>query len=302
MPLTLQDFSAWIEVDGSELPIFDIKQIGNEVTCWIPSELEKNFSVKWSTGKRAISMVGDIHMDGKCLSSKAMWTGETQTFTSSGVLTTATSEKPFVFSKLELTDDDEYLNMATAGLGDVKLVISHATFGVTQNRYNNCDPIGKVHEKSKKATGHRVGFGANKPVVYTDLISTQRHANLVKFVFRYRPIDMLRANGIAPPEERKKRTASPSEPEVLDLTGDQPDSDDEVERQINALKARYFFVTHFILICGQQDELQALERKRRKIKHVKSELGVEPKHEPGTSSSRIKRGSRKVSSEVVDLT
>ncbi|KAJ3732418.1 hypothetical protein DFJ43DRAFT_308965 [Lentinula guzmanii] len=243
MPLTFQDFSAWIEVDGSELPIFDIKQTGNEVTCWIPSESEKNFSVKLSTGKRAISMVGDIFMDGKHLDGRAMHAGEPQTFTSSGVLTTATSERPFVFSKLELTDDDEYLNMATAGLGDVKLVISHATFGVTthdHNRYKNCDTIGKIHEKSKKATGHRVGLGASKPVVYTKLISAQRHAVVVNFVFRYRPIDMLRANGIAPPEERKKRTASSSEPEVLDLTGDQPDSDDEEERRINALRARFF--------------------------------------------------------------
>ncbi|KAJ3740620.1 hypothetical protein DFH05DRAFT_1581901 [Lentinula detonsa] len=285
MPLTFQDISAWIEVDGSELSIFDIKQTGNEVTCWIPSESEKKFSVKLSTGKRAISMVGDIFMDGKCLSGKTMKAGEPQTFTSSGVLTTATSERPFVFSKLELTDDDEYLNMATAGLGDVKLVISHATFGVTRDhkRYKNCDTIGKVHEKSKKATGHRVGLGAEKPVVYTKSISVRRHAALVKFVFRYRPIDMLRANGIAPLEERKKRIASPSEPEVLDLTGD---SDDEEERRMNTLR----------------EELQALERKRRKTKHVKSEPGVEPKHEPGTFSSRIKRGSRKVSPEVVDLT
>ncbi|KAJ3806940.1 hypothetical protein EV368DRAFT_81408 [Lentinula lateritia] len=247
MPLTFQDFSAWIEVDGSELPIFDVKENGKEVTCWIPSESDKNFSIKWSAGKRDTSMSGDINIDGQLLSGQAMRAGLPQTFTSNGVLTSATSERPFVFSRLELTDDDEYLNKVTAGLGDVQLVISHATFGLPNDHYSSHDPVGKVHEKSKKATGHKVGLGENKPIGHTKVLTTQRHAVIVTFVFKYRPIEMLRANGIAPPEAHKKRAASPSKLEVLDLTDDRPDSEDEEECRIKALRARFLSALPFSL-------------------------------------------------------
>ncbi|KAJ4473189.1 hypothetical protein C8R41DRAFT_581310 [Lentinula lateritia] len=286
MPLTFQGFSAWIEVDGSELPIFDVKENGKEVTCWIPSESDKNFSVKWSTGQRDTSMSGDVNIDGQLLSGKVMKAGLPQTFTSNGVLTSATTEKPFVFSRLELTDDDEYLNQVTAGLGDVQLMISHATFGLPTEHYSSRDPVGvgKVHEKSKKATGHKVGLGENKPIGHTNVLMAERHAVIVTFVFKYRPIDMLRANGIAPPEAHKKRAVPPSEIEVLDLTDDRPDSEDEEERRITALR----------------EELETLERKRRKIKHIKPEPGI--KQESGTSSARKRRGGRNVALGVVDLT
>ncbi|KAJ3932957.1 MAG: hypothetical protein NXY57DRAFT_65898 [Lentinula lateritia] len=254
MPLTFQGFSAWIEVDGSELPIFDVKENGKEVTCWIPSESDKNFSVKWSTGQRDTSMSGDVNIDGQLLS--------------------------------ELTDDDEYLNQVTAGLGDVQLMISHATFGLPTEHYSSRDPVGvgKVHEKSKKATGHKVGLGENKPIGHTNVLMAERHAVIVTFVFKYRPIDMLRANGIAPPEAHKKRAVPSSEIEVLDLTDDRPDSEDEEERRITALR----------------EELETLERKRRKIKHIKPEPGI--KQESGTSSARKRRGGRNVALGVVDLT
>lgn len=38
MPLTFGPFSVWVEVDGSEILIFDAQEKDTEVTGWIPSE------------------------------------------------------------------------------------------------------------------------------------------------------------------------------------------------------------------------------------------------------------------------
>eukprot|EP00918_Siedleckia_nematoides_P074292 GHVU01162327.1.p1 GENE.GHVU01162327.1~~GHVU01162327.1.p1 ORF type:complete len:119 (-),score=17.45 GHVU01162327.1:166-522(-) len=118
-------------------------------------------------------------------------------------------------------------------------------------------------------------------------MKTQRHAVIATFVFKYRPLDMLRANNIVPlppKDQSKKRAASSDEPEILDLTVDGPDSDDEVERRVKALR----------------DELADLERKRRKTSHVKPEPGV--KREPGSSSGSKNQNGKTVSLGVVDLT
>ncbi|KIK66874.1 hypothetical protein GYMLUDRAFT_69913 [Collybiopsis luxurians FD-317 M1] len=239
MPLNLQDFTAWIEVDGAELPIYDVQEKDKEAACWIPSEAGKEFSVKWSSKHATLSMCGDVRIDGQACAGIAMQEGSpTRNFAVSGVTTSATTQKPFVFSKLELTDDDEYLGKAVADLGDIKLIISRATFGTYEERYTTHVPVGKVHEKAKKATGHKIGLGVDKTIPHTKQIQTTRLGVVVTFTFKYRPIDMLRANGIAPPAENKKRAASTDNAEVLDLTGDLGDSDNEDERRMKALKVR----------------------------------------------------------------
>ncbi|KAJ3843921.1 hypothetical protein F5878DRAFT_706499 [Lentinula raphanica] len=263
MPLTFENFSAWIEVDGSELPLFDASVNGREVSCWIPSEVGKAFVVKFATGRRRHSMSGKVYMDGKLFRGIGIFVGAPETFTLSGSLTSSTTEQPFVFSNIELTDDDQYLNQALAGLGDIKLVISHATLlgRSSQQTFSKRETTGKVHEKSKKVTGHKVGLGAERRVPYTPKMHATIHDVIVNFVFRYRPLDLLRANGIAPPAPRRE---SAVKQEVLDLTGD---SEEEDTRRMKSL----------------EEELEQLRRKRRKTQHdmhvkaepaVKLELGI----------------------------
>ncbi|KAJ3843923.1 hypothetical protein F5878DRAFT_603367 [Lentinula raphanica] len=289
MPLAFEDFTAWIEVEGSELPLFDVKVNGREVSCWIPSEAGKNFIVKCATGKRGSSICGDVYMDGKLFMGIAMPAGVPQTFTFSGVLTSATTQQPFVFTNLVLTDDDHYLNEASAGLGDIKLVLSHVTLGgwSSQATYAKCNTISKIHEKSKKATGHKVDLGDEQSIPHTSKLNATRHDVIVNFVFKYRPLDMLRANGIAPPapctSTSTKRSKSAVKTEVLDLTIDAASEDDEDTRRMRSL----------------EEELEQIRRrKRRKTQHIKTEPTVKP--EPGTSSSRDRN--RHTSDDVIDLT
>ncbi|KAJ3843924.1 hypothetical protein F5878DRAFT_603370 [Lentinula raphanica] len=277
MPLAFEDFTAWIEVEGSELPLFDVKVNDSEASGWIPSEAGKKFIVKFSTGHRRSSMCGDVYMDGKFFTGRAMHPGAPWTYTLSGVSTSVTTEQPFVFAKLELTDDDHYLNEAIVGLGDIKLVITHATLGrvIPQATYAKRKAISKVHERSKKATGHKVDLGNEQTIPYKEELKVTLHDVIVSFVFKYRPLDLLRANGIAPPAPRTK---SAVKTEVLDLTGD---SDEENQRRIRSL----------------EEELVQL-RKRRKTQHIKTEPTV--KLEPGTSSSSNRN--LLASNDVIDLT
>lgn len=224
-------------------------------------------------------MCSDIYLDGQSrgIGGKVMYAGASRTYEMTGVSTSNVTEKPFMFSPLELTDDDEYLQQGTtAGLGDVKLAISYATLGLASVNSNvNYNPIGKIHERSKKAIGHKIGLGEEIRKI-SSCVSTIRHGPVVTFIFKYRPIDMLRANGIAPPApEDRKRAASLTDGshEVLDLTAE---SDSENDRRIKALR----------------DELAGLERKRRKTTRIKQE--------PGSSSAS--RSGQTVSLEVVDLT
>lgn len=238
MPLTFGQFSAWIEVDGSEIPIFDAQQNNKEVTgeSWSlflgPKIL---LSIKTRVdpiGDRYIVclhrlehtlIIETIHVYGNregallrrmfhlirpdntgiriSVSSGLPDIGHLQcavTFTwtdnlegseaewcmrglrkhtrllafllpvlprnpscsrhSSWQVLSCLSYLPYLLTII--ADDDEYLQQGTtAGLGDVKLVISYATLGPSVNSNESYNPIGKIHERSKKATGHKIGYG-----------------------------------------------------------------------------------------------------------------------------------------------
>ena len=55
-------------------------------------------------------------------------------------------------------DDDKYLDTSPHSIGEIKLVIDRTTAAVRRSRKNNIapPPLEIVHEKSKKATAHRV--------------------------------------------------------------------------------------------------------------------------------------------------
>ncbi|KAJ7661650.1 hypothetical protein B0H17DRAFT_1212206 [Mycena rosella] len=144
--------------------------------------------------------------------------------------------KTFAFLALELTgkihpsvfvhyddpasDDDAFLGgPAPKDLGVVQLVIYPVQ--VTQ-----CGPPTSslsfpniiVHETSKKgATQHRTTLVTSEKLPKPRVsVSCQRTGpDLVNFIFKYRPMDVLRANGIAPFPARLKRKASVDLPSAL---------------------------------------------------------------------------------------
>ncbi|KIM59433.1 hypothetical protein SCLCIDRAFT_1217788 [Scleroderma citrinum Foug A] len=107
-----------------------------------------------------------------------------------GVPTSPTSVRPYMFSGLQLTDEDEYLNNESSHMGEVRLDFYRCVYlgRYTTKRYDVCEPKGKVHERAKKALSHCVSLGREVSRSATRCFKTKRlDANpLASFIFKYR--------------------------------------------------------------------------------------------------------------------
>ncbi|KAJ7212932.1 hypothetical protein GGX14DRAFT_445696, partial [Mycena pura] len=213
MPLSANGFEAWITIDDHEAQPFQPETVDEPSgqTCWIASELDKGFSIHCKNTDVSCQAVSRIGLDGiECPGEILL--GPNREAKVSGRRTTATAVHPFIFSRVNMTDDDAFLDStAHTDVGHIRVEIW--TINVTGNKLYPEDvapPMeSKVHERSKKGVAHQIKFG--EPVVGNsrsaatyDYLET---FPLVTFVFKYRSIDILRANGLAPPLVAGKRKA-----------------------------------------------------------------------------------------------
>ncbi|KAJ7187779.1 hypothetical protein C8R46DRAFT_1340730 [Mycena filopes] len=192
--LQWKEFSAWIIVDGwRELPEYNVQISEDEktVTCWVPSEVGKKFSVCFQTSSFSQEIGGYLTMDG----------------TDYG-----TTVKPFMFSALALTDDDSFLDSSSAhpNLGVMQLAIT--PIAVEPLRGPPLDISSqtlaklKLHERSKKAVTQQISLARPEPLATPIKISKGRRTgpDIVNFFFKYCSLDVLRAKGIAPQRKDEK--------------------------------------------------------------------------------------------------
>ncbi|KAK7006228.1 hypothetical protein R3P38DRAFT_3037422 [Favolaschia claudopus] len=249
--MQLGQFSATISVDGVALPEYAVEYSadGLEATCWIASERDKPFRVNFQdidfSPHRQIS--ARLFVDGKGCNGrllKAVNGSNISTGMRDSVASSANTRRPLKFAQQCLTDDDSYLNTAIpAQLGTINVAFWH----VKLHRGNSIDSAVNrgdleatvLHERSKKAMGHSVQFGPEYYRMNYRLEST-RVKTLATLIFRYRPIGLLRAEGIAPPEPGQIPN------DVSDLTMDVEDADAEdedaqikkLEKQLESLKKK----------------------------------------------------------------
>ncbi|KZP16392.1 hypothetical protein FIBSPDRAFT_957967 [Athelia psychrophila] len=164
-------------------------------------------------------------------------------YTIDGFTVSATTIRPFLFGSLTLTDDDAFL--------DTKIPTTVIS-----------DRLGPEKTTEARIEDAEVQFLDENPIV--------------TFTFRYRPHDVLQANGILPIQVDKKRKA-------VDVPKEELLSEDELEESDATRDAR---------IKASEDELRTLRSKpsgsgKSKAKRVKVE-------------SLIPEGF--VSGEVIDLT
>ncbi|KAJ7761008.1 hypothetical protein B0H16DRAFT_557304 [Mycena metata] len=203
-----------------------------------------------------------------------------------------TTLRPFIFSTLALTDDDSLLGSSShpeLGLIQLTIVPVQATETNTSLALPSLAEL-KVHERSKKAVTQQITLAepeilATPPKTY-DLVRIG--PNIANFSFKYRPLDVLRANEIAPQLKRKAspeipRAATPEDPEALADTR-------EAEILRERLKA-----------------LDAKLQKRVKKPNVKDELAgqvIDLTQNSARSNKRVKLEERRpfIPGEVIDLT
>ncbi|PBL00235.1 hypothetical protein ARMGADRAFT_1159601 [Armillaria gallica] len=278
----LNSISAWISVDDVPLPEFgeEVFHADRKVTCWIPSEAGKTFCINWK--HEELSGVGCTagwaSVDGKFVAGKTIDPGHGTVARVAGVVTSAVTVRPIMFTSLELTDDEELLHNSTLSeLGEIEIEIWRAQkLARKPFQGTSFGEVGKIHERSKKAIVHCARTGdeihVSKPM---DSIDVKRLSHLVTFIFKYRPLGILQANDIAPAPQptpaTRKRAASPDD--VIDLSDDS-DQEDNSSR-----------------IAKLEEEL--LQLKKRDAKRAKSGKRVkrEVKLEPNLTSG-----------EVIDLT
>ncbi|KAF9232955.1 hypothetical protein BU15DRAFT_80643 [Melanogaster broomeanus] len=248
--LQYKSFRAGICVDGEFLKVYDVETLPEEdkVTCWIASEAGKNFAVVWQDRSftRNFDLSGEVRVDGSFaggLLLRSPVPGQaispiSHTATLRYIKTSATTVRPLAFSKLHLTDEDQYLKSAPLELGEISITmrpVAVAGIGPQQIIGPNLDT--KVHERAKKAFSHCVGLGdeivvpAQRAVDVRPLTRTPS----VTFVFKYRALDRLMADGIAPAPPSLKRAAS-QEDDANDELWDASQAD--AMREVAALKEK----------------------------------------------------------------
>jgi len=149
------------------------------------------------------------------------------------------TRRDFVFSPIEVTDDDAYLYTLgnTLQFGTIQLqlwrlqVIDVVSQPLVHQPGSPVLENQILHERSKKAGAHHVKFGEEyvslQPTV--DLVDGYKMdtAPYATFIFRYRPLDMLMANGIVPRPMGQSR-----------VTQVKPEGDTATADEIRNLEAR----------------------------------------------------------------
>ncbi|KAJ6514732.1 hypothetical protein DFH09DRAFT_1049034 [Mycena vulgaris] len=276
--MQLGQFSAWVSVEGAQLSEFatEYSADGKKATCWIPSENDKQFCITFENAQPVPGFIvsGRVRADGvSCGGTKLRLASARHVSTASrdSVSTSATTRRPLVFGKQVLTDDDAYLNVAISSeIGSIRVKLRHVKDKPLRKGWKDKNfnaPI--LHEQSKKAMGHSVQFGAEFSSNKKRLVPEEVIEKLVTFVFKYRPIDLLRAQGTAPPETRKRRVTS----DIVDLTIDDDETDEAAK--IEKSEAR----------------LGVLTRGSKRAKHEPSEIKKEIRRQPIFQAG-----------EVIDLT
>ncbi|KAF8626112.1 hypothetical protein AX17_006608 [Amanita inopinata Kibby_2008] len=272
-------FEAQVKVDGAGLPEYQVEvdEQATRVTCWIASE---NFSVCWHNPEPTFDTTGHVYLDGAFATGKVLYKGSCRVPVEvDSLYTSPTSCRRFSFSPIVYTDDDTYLQALTKSFGEIEIRLSEVTAVRERGFYGaSFTPNDKVHERSKKLGAHCVKLGAEEVATPTTYVSSTIIRQLVTFVFRYRPLDMLQANGIVPAPPRtetikpnqKDKKRNISELEEIEVNDN---SDEDIDSKLNELKAK----------------IQRLESRRSKKQNV-GKIKTE------------KRDNTNLSSEVLDLT
>ncbi|KAM6490604.1 hypothetical protein JOM56_013947 [Amanita muscaria] len=229
-----RDFQAAVVVDGVDLPEYSIQvsEENGEISCYIPSEVGKNFAVRWrDLNLRQRNTVGKVDLDGARGGSKQISKGSnTREASRSYYRVTGEIVRPFCFARLSLTDDEGCANPAGNNLGEVRIelyeVLSCKRVPYPPLKSNRVPGVVRIHEHSKKAMTHCVGYGDDMKKARKWTSNRVDGKRLATFVFRYRALDMLQAQGIAPPPQpisstqRENKRQRCKEEDIIEIMDD----------------------------------------------------------------------------------
>ncbi|KJA13477.1 hypothetical protein HYPSUDRAFT_1078854 [Hypholoma sublateritium FD-334 SS-4] len=275
-------FSAWISVDGVPCAQYAVQyQEGDAVAgpnarCWIASTANKSFSIHIRKEQDDSDYRAMVYLDGHAVVNSVFHKMVTSTRTISTIWISDYETRNLNFAALDITDDDSCLeNPPLRNIGYIRVVMTRGKRGefLPEGREHDIENLGKVHERLKTGLSHRVKYGpAEQAAVKRTCCQYEVQGKPVTFLFRYRPLDVLQANEIAP------RIGSQSEDKANDVTamvkGEgiiNVNSDDEKERELLA-------------------QLESVRNRKR------------AKQNNGLPKKKVKAEANFVPGEVIDLT
>ncbi|KAF8969847.1 hypothetical protein BDZ97DRAFT_165350 [Flammula alnicola] len=214
MPLTYRGFSAWIECNGQNLPeyLIAVDEEAHRVSCWIPGAVGQRFTVFWQDHAGQVDSCAFITLDGLLVPGRFLFGDGIAS--RGGVRVSKTTERPFVFQNLPDQDSSPQGTVKDAGMITLKIKRIKRVVGRWANPLQPL-PLTSVLGK-RKAGDLCVGFGEEERVYaqhdttwsvvpYEDNApSGAKPSTYVSFVFRYRSLEFLEAQGIV--TEQKKPT------------------------------------------------------------------------------------------------
>ncbi|KDR76111.1 hypothetical protein GALMADRAFT_279330 [Galerina marginata CBS 339.88] len=210
--LVFKEFEACIFVDGQKVPHYDIEcnEEKREVSCWIESQAEKPFAYEYRRKNFDHDCGVAAYLDGAWVENTVVLKTEFPTFSKlrSSVRISRNKVRPLIFGQVELTDDDAYLERSSQrNIGYIKIVFEKIRV-ISRNNIPTPridvrrESTQLLHENSEKGRlSHQVSYGkltqnerGNSPGSY----KTRSCGVLATFIFKYRPLAVLQADGIAP--------------------------------------------------------------------------------------------------------
>ncbi|KAJ3489991.1 hypothetical protein NLI96_g1761 [Meripilus lineatus] len=220
-----KDFEAHItDENWNPLEEFMIEEFEDEklVTCYVPSVSNQRFCVTARCHTRlggSLTWASIISVDGIEIATYGC--GPYNTAELSTVVASENTGRPLTFANVKLTDNDEEASGTTKDLESLgTITVSFVRFRASGKRDSTIraeaselkDQV--LHERNKKAGGHRASLGdpfpyTVKPAQLGDFLDEEDSPQF-RIMFRYRSIDLLQAQDIAPrPEPIPEENADP---------------------------------------------------------------------------------------------
>ncbi|KAL4253146.1 hypothetical protein ABKN59_004149 [Abortiporus biennis] len=211
--ITHRGFSAWISSEGRNLPTFEpnVDTTENKISCWVPSEEGKAFTVHWQDHGGGIDTAAYIYLDGYIVPGQFLYgdgRGER-----SAVRVENGKERPFTFAKPEVVQPQlrKVSGKGNTRKGETGIIM----LKIKQVKRTRSHEPNKPHAPPNTiATGRRsrtepcIGFGPartarpqKKSSWYFEPYDSNNPGDYVTFVFRYRSPDFLIDQGIASESE-----------------------------------------------------------------------------------------------------
>ncbi|KAG1905848.1 uncharacterized protein F5891DRAFT_1006850 [Suillus fuscotomentosus] len=201
--LTHRGFSACIISEGKPIPEYLAAVVGENpktISCWIPSEAGKTFTVYWRDEGTKMHSCAFITLDGFVVPGRFLF-GEGETWRN-GVRSGPHTERPFMFAQRSSSGASEQ-SMKDAGSIMLKIRL------VTLDGSKAANPLQNIPDLNSQSHlgDHCIGYGQEmntykqSPITWKVKASDQgSNRSHVTFLFRYRSPEWLMAQGIMPTE------------------------------------------------------------------------------------------------------